>query len=399
MANAATVAWVERPGARRRRDDAQRAWTRLARRLMRVLGLGLLAALLFAGCSRPPAAPAAPQLVIAGFARPAGAAAAVQYAGEVQARYASTLSFRVDGKIVARSVHLGDRVQAGQRLATLDPDDLTARLLAARAAVAAAENRLTLARQQQERNRAQIQDDLVSRAEFEQSEANLNVAQADLAQRRAELDLAQDQLNYTALAADHDGYISSENAEVGTVVKAGQPVYGLAWSGERDAVIDVPESRIAAVHRGQAASVTLLAGTAPGSNETLAARVRDVAAVADAQSRTYRVRLAIAEPARAPLGASLRVTLDGAAAGAAARLAIPATALFHDGASPAVWVIGAEDRKLSLRPVQIAEFGPESVTLAGGLGAAERIVLQGVHAVNAGQLVTPVEPRGEGARP
>jgi len=78
---------------------------------------------------------------------------------------------------------------------------------------------------------------------------------------------------------------------------------------------------------------------------------------------------------------------------------IPATALFHDGTTPAVWVIGADDRKLSLRPVQIAEYGPETVTLAGGLTAAERIVVQGVHAVNAGAVVTPVEPRAEGARP
>lgn len=386
------------PDYRRKQPRAAQAGPR---RDAAALALALLAVSLATACSRPaPVAPPA-QLVIAGYARPVGAGAAVQYVGEVQARYASALSFRVDGKIVTRSAHLGDRVQRGQRLATLDPDDLAARTASARAAVAAAQNRLTLARQQQERNRAQIQDDLVSKAEVEQSDANLSIAEADLAQHRADLDLAQDQLRYGELVADHDGFISSENAEVGTVVKAGQQVFGLAWSGEADAVIDVPESRIGALRRGAPASVTLLAASGPGSSETLAARVRDIAAVADPQSRTYRVRLALAEPARAPLGASVRVALAGAAppGAGAARLAIPATALFHDGTQPAVWVIGAEDRKLALRPVQVAEYGPESVTLAGGLGAAERIVLQGVHAVNAGEVVTPVEPRGEGAHP
>ncbi len=386
---ARAAAWTDQPGSGRH-------WARLLR-----LAPPLLATFLALGCSRPAPPPAAPQMVIAGFARPDNGGESVQYSGEVQARFASALSFRVDGKIVSRSAHLGDRVQRGQPLATLDPDDLSTRVSAARAALAAAENRLVLARQQQERNRAQIEDDLVSRAEVEQSDANLSVAQADLAQRRADLDLAQDQLRYGELDADHDGFISSENAEVGSVVKAGQQVFGLAWSGERDAVIDVPEGRIGAVSRGLAASVTLLAGSGPGSNETLVARVRDIAAVADPQSRTYRVRLALAEPTRAPLGASVRVALAGATRGGAAptRLSIPATALFHDGNQPAVWVIGADDRKLTLRAVQIADYGPETVTLAGGLTAAERIVLQGVHAVNAGQVVTPVEPRGEGARP
>jgi RND family efflux transporter MFP subunit len=283
-------------------------------------------------------------------------------------------------------------VRRGQRLAQLDRDDAAARLRAARAALTAADERLTLARHQQERNSAQSKDDLVSRSEVEQSDANFNIAQADLEQRRAEQAIAQDQLQYTELVADHDGFITSENAEVGAVVKAGQQIFGLAWTGERDVVIDVPESRIGELTRGQTASVTLLSGPA----QVLAARVREIAEAADPQSRTYRVKLALDKPEQARLGSTVQVSLGRTASDS---LAIPASALFHDGGAPAVWVVDARENKLSLRPVQVADYGTDTVTLAAGVNPGERIVVQGVHTVHSGQVVAPVEPRAQGTRP
>ena len=354
-----------------------------------------------AACSQQNAAPAPPQTVLATVPRAAHASAPTVYSGDVQARFASTLSFRLDGKIVNRLAHLGERVRRGQRLASLDPDDAAARLKGAQAALAAAQERLTLARQQQERNSAQAQDDLVSRSEVEQSDANFNIARADVEQRRNDLALAQDQLQYTELVADHEGFITSENAEVGSVVKAGQQVFGLAWTGERDVVIDVPERRIREVSRGQAAQIALLSAPA----QPLTAHVRDIAEAADPQSRTFRVKLALDKPEQARLGSSVQASLAAsvpaanASAGAADQLVIPASALFHDGTATAVWLIEPHENKLSLRPVEVADYGADTVTLAAGLAAGERIVAQGVHAVHAGQVVTPVEPRAEGTHP
>jgi multidrug efflux pump subunit AcrA (membrane-fusion protein) len=56
-------------------------------------------------------------------------------------------------------------------------------------------------------------------------------------QASQQLALAQNQLRYNTLVADHDGTITSEQAEVGQVVAAGQAVFGFAWSGERDVFI------------------------------------------------------------------------------------------------------------------------------------------------------------------
>jgi RND family efflux transporter MFP subunit len=360
---------------------------------MRGGGVLLVALVLLASCSRDALPPAPPPTVIAALPTAEATAGTSSYAGEVRARYESVLAFRVDGKILARPAHLGDRVHAGQLLAQIDPGDSTAGAAAARAALVAAENRLVLARQQRDRNAVQLKEDLVSRAEAEQSDSGFAVAQADVEQRRQELAVAEHQSQYTELRADHDGVITSENAEVGTVVKTGQAVLGLAWTGEADVIVDVPENRISEITRGQAASVTLAA--LPASASPLRAQVRDIAAAADPQSRTFRVKLALAQPDQARLGTTATVRFTASAG--APRLVIPASALFHEGTAAAVWVINAADSTLALRKVDVAAFDADTVTLAGGLAATERVVVQGVHAVDAGERVSPVAPRSEGA--
>jgi RND family efflux transporter MFP subunit len=170
-------------------------------------------------------------------------------------------------------------------------------------------------------------------------------------------------------------------------------VLGLAWTGEADVIVDVPENRISEITRGQAARVTLAA--LPASASPLRAQVRDIAAAADPQSRTFRVKLALAQPDQARLGTTATVRFTASAG--APRLVIPASALFHEGTAAAVWVINAADSTLALRKVDVAAFDADTVTLAGGLAATERVVVQGVHAVDAGERVSPVAPRSEGA--
>jgi len=71
---------------------------------------------------------------------------------------------------------------------------------------------------------------------------------------------------------------------------------------------------------------------------------------------------------------------------------VPATALFHDGREPAVWIVKPEADTLELRRVQVLRYDARTVTLSQGLAAGERVVWQGVHTVSAGEKVRPVPP-------
>lgn len=355
--------------------------------LARAFGLAALCAALLAACSPAPTGKSEAPLVLTARADSGSADLTTTYAGEVRARFETPLSFRIAGKLVRRVARLGDEVKAGTLLAEIDPGDADAALAVAGAAVRASEKRLELARRTRERNSREASEDLVSRADMEQADSALAVAEADLDQARAQLDLAHNQARYTHLIADHDGLITSENAEVGSVLPAGQPVFGFAYAGERDAVIDVPEERIASVAPGQMAQVTLVAGAATAQT----ARVRELAKAADRDSRTFRVKLALSNPSAVRPGMTVTVTLAGAPGPSLVR--IPAAALFHSGAEPAVWLVRPADHVLELRPVSIARYRADQVELSSGLAPGDEIVARGVHSVTAGSTVRPTPER------
>lgn len=348
------------------------------------------AAFALAACHPKESAPPAPRPVVALPAHADGAAPSRTLPGDIQPRYATPLSFRIAGKIVERKVRLGDAVKADQVVALLDPSDVEKNAASAQAQLDAAQHRLAFAKQQLDRDRAQARENLIATAQLEQTEDAYASALAQRDQAQQQAALAKNQLRYATLVADHAGYITAEQADTGQNVSAGQPVYQLAWVGDVDVVSDVPEAALASLAPGHAATVTL--PSLPG--RSFAAKVREVAPAADPQSRTYRVKLSLDKPDPAVrLGMTADVAFDVAPAdGDDARITLPATALFHDGQQPALWVVRAKDDTLELRRVEVARFNERTITVSRGLKPGERVVLQGVHTVSAGEKVRAVAP-------
>ncbi|HEX7816268.1 efflux RND transporter periplasmic adaptor subunit [Dyella sp.] len=353
--------------------------------LWAALPLAIAAALLSAcGKSTTPAASVKP--VIAMPVKATDGRATVRFPGDIHARYEMPLSFRVPGQLVARQAKLGDTVKKGQVLAQIDAADASRNQAAAQATLAAAEHRLVFATQQRERDEAQAKANLISQLQLDQTHDAYASALAARDQAREQVALAQNQSRYTTLVADREGRITSEQAEIGQVVAAGQAIFGFAWSGERDVFFDVPEDRIAGIQVGQNATVSLPA--LPG--KVFSGHVRDVSPAADAQARTYRVKLALdANGQDLPLGMTAEVSLPG---GASTGMNLPVTALFHQGDRPAVWVLDPKTSTLQLRPVTVTRYGEHEVQISEGLQAGEQVVMQGVHAVSAGEKVQAIAP-------
>jgi membrane fusion protein, multidrug efflux system len=322
---------------------------------------------------------------------------ALRFPAEVASRYANVMSFRVAGKLLERDVRLGDVVHRGQILARLDPADAQQQLAAAQAGIDAARHRLTYAQQQLDRDRAQSEQNLIATSQLEQTQDAYTAALAGRDLTAAQLAVAQNALQYNTLRAEHDGLITSENADTGQVVAAGQPIYGLAWSGDTDITVDAPESRLAAIAIGGTASVSFPALP----NRRFEARVREISPAADPQSRTFRVKLSLTQPdPDVRLGMTGEATLDGAPPAAGVNeptFIVPATAIFHQSSQPAVWVVRAQDSKLELRPVTTSRYDDQTSTVTHGLRDGERVLIAGVHTVYAGETVQPVAPLFSGA--
>lgn len=353
------------------------------------LPAALALALAVSACGRKEAPAPAPRPVVAMPAQADERLPAWTLPGEVQARYSTPLSFRVGGKIIERQVRLGDSVTPGQIVAKLDPADATKNAAAAKAQLSAAQHQLDYARQQLERDRAQARENLIAATQLEQTRNAYASALAQRDQAAQQAALAADQLKYTTLQADHAGVITAEQADTGQNVAAGTPVYQLAWAGDIDAICDVPENVLAGLRVGQRATVTL----GPLTGQTFSAVLREIAPAADPQSRTYRVKLTLESPSpQVRLGMTANISFDNHNASDEATYTVPATALFHDGKNPAVWIVKPKEDTLELRRVQVLRFDARTVTLSSGVSPGDRVVWQGVHTVSAGQKVRAVPP-------
>lgn len=301
------------------------------------------------------------------------------YAGEVRGRYESQLAFQASGKITKRFVQLGSRVQAGEALMQLDPKDLQQSVNSATAQTEAAQAQLRLAESNVQRYRQLFAGNAISRAQLDQYENAYAVAQAAVRQASAQQAQGTNQLEYSLLVADQAGIISAINAEQGQVVSAGQVVLTLVQEGEREVEINVPENRIEEFRKTSRLQVSFWA--LPGS--TVEGEVRELAPMADAITRTFKVRVRLLNP---PEAVKLGMTASVAtAAPTASNLQIPLAAIYQTGKQAAVFVV-AQDR-LHLRQIEVGSFGAGSVQVLSGLHAGERIVIAGVHQLQDGQLV------------
>ena len=312
----------------------------------------------------------------------------LEFAGEVRARVESRLGFRVAGKLVARHVELGQRVKPGQRLADLDPRDYELAADAARAQVRAAQTQLELAQADFKRYQELKAQSFISGAELERRETTLKAAQAQWDQAQAQSRAQINQVGYTRLMADHGGVVTAIEAEVGQVLAAGTPVVRVAQEGANDVVIALPEDKLGLLKVGQMVAVK------PWGTETQTkAQVRDIAASADAVTRTFAVKLSLPKGDGLPLGSTVQVVLPRTDVWSRQpAIQLPTSALRQEGGKTAVWVLDAASMTVRLQTIEIGTADGNQVVVSSGLQAGQEVVVAGVHVLSPGQKVTRYVP-------
>jgi RND family efflux transporter MFP subunit len=309
------------------------------------------------------------------------AALPVTLTGTIGARDEAPLAFRLSGRMIDRRVNLGDRVRAGQVVARLEPQNEQNALRSARASLSAAQGQLVNARASLQRREPLAARGAVSQAELDQAREAFQTAKAQVDAAEAQLKFAQDQLSFTELRADSDGVITAIGAEPGEVVPAGRMVVTLARQSGRDAVFDVPGQLIRSAPRDAPVTVSL----SDDPKVTATGQVREVSPQADPVTRTFEVRVGLADPPPAMLlGATVVGRVDLASEQV---IDVPPSALVTSGQAPTVWVVDPATSTVSLRPVEVLRFDPDSVVVSKGLDPGEVVVTAGVQALYPGQKV------------
>lgn len=359
-------------------------------KIMALSGGIAAAALSLGGCgpSRTAADPrTADPLVEIAMVQPAGEEQRA-FTGLVTARVQSNLGFRVPGKVIERLVDTGQAVRQGQPLLRLDRTDYLHAIASQAGTVEAARARQRQAAADEARYRGLVASGAVSQSAYDQAKAQADSAQALLSAAEAQLKVARDEVEYSTLTADADGTVVETLAEPGQYVAAGQIVVRVARAGAREAAVNLPETLRPVL--GSAAQASLYGANADAARAP--AHLRQLSDAADPLTRTFEARYVLeGAAARAPLGATVTVYLDGAQP--AAGLAVPLGAVDDEGQGPGVWLLDRNSSSVSYRPVRFIRFGGERAIVAGGVDVGAPIVALGGHFLHEGQHVRVADTR------
>ena len=375
-----------------------------------LLGLGLAAAMVFVVMRSGPLAPTRVTVVQAAEGRLTPALFGI---GTVEARRSYLIGPTVAGRVRAVAVDVGDRVQAGQLLAEMDPVDLDERMAALDASVARAGSAIAAADAQRRdalarkelaavnarrhvelgaQNfistgavEARLQEQSSADAVVSAAVANLAAARQDQQRLAAERAGLRQQRANVRLLAPADGVVTSREAEPGSTVVAGQAVLRVIDPSSLWVKVRLDQGRSAGLVAGLPAQVVLRSN--PGL--PVAGKVARVEAVSDSVTEERVAQVSLDQPpASLSVGELAEVTVTLPSTGTTVLL--PNAAIKRVQARTGVWTI--EKGGLRFAPVRLGQTSLDGqVQVLDGIQPGATVVVHSEKDLAAKSRITVVD--------
>ncbi len=309
-------------------------------------------------------------LVLAGTLRPR---AQVQLVAEVQARLVRVVRDE------------GARVAAGEVLAVLDATDYRLSNERARAALAVAEANRSHALAEKERAESLLATGGITAKDKLSAEVALQVAEASVAQVKAEAAITAQQLSRTEIRAPFAGRVAKRHADPGGMLASGTPVFTFVDDSVLEFRAPVPSAHYGKAKLGQSVEVRV---DALGDRLVKGTLAR-VAPLVEERTRSFEVTVEVAGQPELVGGLFARAVIRiGTLKGA---LVVPPAALQRDGAdASAASAFVVKDGKAERRSLTLGVETPDAIQVTAGLVAADTVVLDPPVALASG---APVEAR------
>jgi membrane fusion protein, multidrug efflux system len=358
------------------------------------------AALLVAACSKaaPPAAPPPPEVrIVTVGTEPI--ANVIERPGRLQAVRISEVRARVDGIVQRRLYTEGTDVREGQPLFAIDPRELRARANAAQASLAKAEATAANATQDVNRYKGLFAQQALSQQEYDAAVARLRTAEADVAQRRAELAEARLSLGYTTVTAPISGRAGRAEVTEGALVSGNagtlltrieqiDPIYANFSQSSSDVLALRNQIASGAVQAPAPRQMTVRLVLEDGTEYRMPGKLNFVDMSFDEATGTGAMRAEFPNPQRMLRpGQFVRVRVEAGVQAKGLRLPQRAVTVTPTGAN--VLVVGAKDI-IEARPVKLGALDGDYWIIQSGLTVGERVVVDGVQKAAPGSPVKPI---------
>jgi RND family efflux transporter MFP subunit len=313
---------------------------------------------------------------------------------------------RGQGRLDAVYVKLGDPVRRGQAIAKIEDREIVEQINQAeatfnvsQATIRQREADLKLAKNNLERSRSLFERDLLPRQTFDDTDARyqaavaqLELAQAQMAQSKARLDELKINLANTVITSPVDGFIGKRTLDPGASVGVNTSFISVVDIRTVRLVINVVEVDLRRISLGTTGEVEVDAY--PG--ETFTGRVARLAPILDPATRTAQVEIEIPNPGfrlKPGMYARVRFTVERHENA----LVVPTAAVVDLQGNLGVWVPGEGDSP-QFQPVKIGIEQQDFTELLTGVTEGQQIISTGAAALRPGDRIVLAGQRGGGNR-
>lgn len=322
--------------------------------------------------------------------------------GRTSAYLVAEVRARVNGIVLDRLFTEGSEVKEGQPLYLIDPAPYQAILDSAKAMLARAEASHASAKLQAERYDALLKANAISRQEFEDVDAALRVADADVAAGKAAVQSASINLGYTRVLSPISGRIGTSQVTEGAYVQSGQATL-LATVQQIDRLyVDVKQasSEILRLRRELQSGTLQNAGQGRGQTRVTlqledgstyehAGTLQFADITVDPSTGMVRVRALVPNPERELLpGMFVRARIEEGVNPAA--LLVPQQGISRNQRGEATAMVVSHDGKAEVRVLTADRAVGDHWLVTSGLKSGDQVIVQNLQRIRPGVPVKPV---------
>lgn len=329
-----------------------------------------LALFLVFGCGeRDTARPEnAPVFVIARKIEKTTVARVIAVSGNIEGSKTAKLGFMVAGKINYVAAREGEIIGRGQLLASLDPENYR------------------IAKEIADANVAQIQDEYnrlnLMHERGSISESDYSKISNGLKMARAQQKLHTKNLAETRLYSPFRGVLLKRGVEVGEIIGAGLPLFGVSDIRPVHVNASVPETDLRFIKKGTDAKIYVASIDAAFSG-----RVIEVGALAEPATRAFSVRMEVQNPGEI-LRPGMTAEIQIPSGQKEDVVKVPGDAVLRDMDNTAyVFVVDDVKHKAFRRKISLGKIDENSIEVVAGLEPGELVVVGGQHKLQNGSLI------------
>ncbi len=300
--------------------------------------------------------------------------------GSLAPEQSAAIRAEVGGPVIATYVEAGQRVTKGTRLAKIDDTGIQDSYLSARSGLTAAQSAADLAKREEARATSLLEAGAIAEREVEGARRANIAAQAQLADARARLALAEKQLANTVVTAPFDGVVSDRQVSAGDVVAPGGAMFTVVDPSSMRLEAAVPAEQLSVVRLGLPVSFTVNGYP----DRVFTGKITRINPTADPMTRQVRIYASIPNVGQALVGglfAEGRVSAESHVGPT-----VPVEALDQTGTTPAVMRIrNGTVEKVDVE-LGIIDAATERVELTSGVAVGDTLL------IGAARSITPNTP-------